>query len=99
MGSNAHETWVELGHPEDRHLFLPDAGHNAFTDFAGSALDAPDGMDPELGWSIIRGWVLVWARSQVLGEQGLEPILDGDHPLGEAVGQQVANGADRLSAR
>jgi predicted dienelactone hydrolase len=81
-GLGADPTWLALGHPDDRHVFLPAGGHNAFTDFAG-ALD-PDGVvEPELGWAAVRGWALAWAKAMVEGDARATSLLDTEPTFGD----------------
>jgi predicted dienelactone hydrolase len=80
--SNAVPIWSVLDGADDRYAYLPDLGHNGFTDFAGS-LDPAGAEDPEVGFATVRGLVLAFALQHTAGLD-TSALLDGTVPVGEA---------------
>lgn len=70
--------------PDHRWFFLPDAGHNGFTDFA-ETLDPVGAMPAADSQRITRGYGLAFAEVHGRGQEALRPLLDGDRSIsGEA---------------
>lgn len=78
---DADEYVAALDGADDRHLFVTDAGHQAFTDYSGLLGDPEGAIDPEEGWRIVRTYALAFLRVHVLGEREWQGILDGSDPV------------------
>ncbi len=68
--------WSALPGPEDRHVYIERAGHNAFTDFPPLVAGTDDLMDDIEVWRIIDVYVGAFAAVHT-GDESPRPIIDG----------------------
>lgn len=67
-------------------LFLKGGDHNDFTDACSTGLTIRcSDLPPESVWRPVRTVTLAFLRKHLLGEEGLDPILDGSTPVGATV--------------
>jgi hypothetical protein len=67
--------WAALQGGANRRLHVLGAGHQAFTDFSGALADGGT-IDPEVGFSIIRGYALALVAT-ARGDASFQEVLDG----------------------
>jgi predicted dienelactone hydrolase len=78
--------WEAVSGPGDLRVTLDTAGHQSFTDFAGTLGDQElEGLvDAAEGWRVIEVYGMAFGES-LRGTGGLASILDGTAPVGEQV--------------
>lgn len=83
--SGEDEYWPVLDGDAVR-LFLKGGDHNDFTDACSAGLEIRcSDLNPEAVWRPVRTVTLAFLKKHLLGEEGLDPILDGSAPLGPLV--------------
>lgn len=85
VGTDGDPIWADLDGPLDLRVHLPGGGHNAFTDFSGTALDPTATLDPEEGFRIVSTYALLFAEDRTGGRVSAEgaALLSGEAGLSD----------------
>ncbi len=76
-GHDNDDTWLAFDHADDVRVHMPRAGHQSYTDVAGSLGAADDELPPEEGWDIIQTTSLAYLRAMVLNDASAAAAYDG----------------------
>lgn len=75
---NPDRYWAAMDRGEHRHVVVAGGGHQTFTDYS-EALEVIDGLiDKETGWALTHAYTLAFARRHALGDEAVQPVLDGE---------------------